>query len=139
MLRLTSSKPCAIWNNDIVLYFYFKSDPHLSKKIFASMMALQKCFLFHFKSSFRSEDIKTFCSCRKNRLISKFMIISLCIAQYLTFFCQKSRRKWGRKNNSRLLFVSWKSFIWGKSKWSAAQFQYILGALNLPYNKKQAI
>ena len=43
----------------------------------------EKCFLFHIKSSFRSQDIwvfvMTFCSCRKNgsirkiRLTSKFM------------------------------------------------------------------
>ena len=46
-------------------------------------------------------------------------------------FLQKSCRKRGRETNSR------KSFIWGKSKWSAAWFQYILLALNLAYNKNK--
>ena len=62
---------------------------------------IKKCFLFHLKSSFRSEDIKIFIvafwSCRKNGLITKIRLISkarrhnlvkkncnMYIAQYLT-------------------------------------------------------
>ena len=35
------------------------------------------------------------------------------------------------------LLVFWKSFIWDKSGWSAAQFQYILISLNLACNKNK--
>ena len=38
---------------------------------------------------------------------------------------------------SRLLFVFQKSFISGKTKWSAAQFQYTAIVLNLAYNKNK--
>ena len=34
-------------------------------------------------------------------------------------FLQKSCRKWRTITSSRPLFVSWKSFIYGQSKWSA--------------------
>ena len=52
-------------------------------------------------------------------------------------FLQISRRKWGvEETSSRCLFVFLKRFMWGQSKWSAAQFQYILIALNRAYNKK---
>ena len=50
-------------------------------------------------------------------------------------FLQNLCRKWGRENSSRPLLVFWKSLIWGKSRWSAPYFQYILIALNLTYNK----
>ena len=59
------------------------SDSHLlkKKKLFASVVALQKCFLFHLKSSFRSQDIKIFVltfwgACRKNSLMRKIRSIS---------------------------------------------------------------
>ena len=46
-------------------------------------------------------------------------------------------RKWGRETSSRPLFVFSKSFIFGKSKWSAAWFHYILIALKLVYNSSK--
>ena len=52
-------------------------------------------------------------------------------------FLQKSCRKWGRETSSRPLFVFWKSFVLGKSKWSTAWFYYILIALKLVYNKNK--
>ena len=48
-----------------------------------------------------------------------------------------SCRKLGRETRSRLLFAFWKSFIRGKSKWSAALFQYISIVLNLGYSKNK--
>ena len=50
-------------------------------------------------------------------------------------FLQNLCRKWCRENSSRPLLVFRKSLIWGKSRWSAPYFQYILIALNLTYNK----
>ena len=52
-------------------------------------------------------------------------------------FLQKSCRKWGRETSSRPLFGFYKSFILGKSKWSAAWFHYISIALKLAYNKNK--
>ena len=65
---------CAViffrWNTLSVYYeikkttILLKSDSHLPKKIFlfVSMIALdEKCFLFHLKSYFRSQNIKIFC------------------------------------------------------------------------------
>ena len=52
-------------------------------------------------------------------------------------FLQKFCRKWGRETSSRPLIIFWKSFIWGKSKCSAAYFQYISIVLNLAYNKSK--
>ena len=56
-----------------------KSDPHLPKKncvicfIESALKVMKNVFLFHLKSSFRSQDIyvfvMTFSSCRKNGLI----------------------------------------------------------------------
>ena len=45
--------------------------------------------------------------------------------------------KWARETSSRPLFVFLKSFILGKSKWSAAWFHYILIALKLAYNRNK--
>ena len=42
-----------------------------------------------------------------------------------------------RKISARPFFVFQKSFLWGKSKWSAAYLQYILIALSLTYNKSK--
>ena len=50
-------------------------------------------------------------------------------------FLQKLYWKWGKKTNSRPLIIFQKNLIWTESKWSAAYFQYISLALNLPYNK----
>ena len=52
-------------------------------------------------------------------------------------FLQKSCRKWDRETGGRLLFLFWESFILGKSKWSAAWFNYVLIALKLAYNKSK--
>ena len=55
--------------------------------------------------------------------------------------CQKMRlscRKWGRKTSFSYLFFQ-KSFIWGKSKCSAAQFRYLLIALTLHTTKTNRI
>ena len=46
-------------------------------------------------------------------------------------YFRKSRRKWGRNTSSKPLYLFEKSFIWGKSKCSAAYFQYNLITLNL--------
>ena len=62
---------------------YLKLDSHLPNKLlFASMTAFkndEKCFLFHLKSSFRSQDIQTFVLtlwlCRKKGLIRKIRLI----------------------------------------------------------------
>ena len=45
--------------------------------------------------------------------------------------------EWGKETISRLLFIFEKSFIWRKSKCSAAYFQYISIALNLAYNENK--
>ena len=50
-------------------------------------------------------------------------------------FLWKSSRKRGTDTSSKPLFLFLKSFIWSKSKCSAAYFQYISIALNLAYNK----
>ena len=52
-------------------------------------------------------------------------------------FLQKLCRKWKKKTSSRPFFIFYKSFIWGKSKWSGAKFQYIPIALNLAYDKSK--
>ena len=52
-------------------------------------------------------------------------------------FLQKLCRKWGKETSSKPLLFFYKSLIRGKSKWSAAYFQYILIALNLPYNRNK--
>ena len=52
-----------------------------------------------------------------------------------TIFLQKSFRKWGRETKPRPLFVFQKSYIWGKSKWSAAKFQYTVTVFCLTYNR----
>ena len=52
-------------------------------------------------------------------------------------FLQKLCRRWDRETSSRLLFIFKKCLIWGKSKWSAAYFQYISIALSLEYNKNK--
>ena len=54
-------------------------------------------------------------------------------------FLQNKCRKCNRETNSRPLFVFLKSFILGKSKWSAALFYYIPIAFNLAHNKKQTV
>ena len=46
-------------------------------------------------------------------------------------------RKWGWETSSRPLFVFLKSFILGKSKWSAVWFHYISIALKLVYNRNK--
>ena len=53
------------------------------------------------------------------------------------FLKKKSCRNWDTETSSRPLSAFWKSFIWGRSKWSAAWFLYILIALNLAYNKSK--
>ena len=52
-------------------------------------------------------------------------------------FLRKLCRNGGRKTSSRPLFIFKKCLIWGKSKWSAAYFQYISIALNLVYSKNK--
>ena len=62
--------------------YSLKSDSQLPKKtlLFASLKALknyEKCFLFHLKSSLRSQVfLLTFWSCRKNGLIRKIRLTS---------------------------------------------------------------
>ena len=50
---------------------------------------------------------------------------------------QKSCTKWGNETSSRPFFVFLKSFVYGKSKYSAASFQYIPIALKLTHNKNK--
>ena len=61
------------------------------------------------------------------------------VAEYnkRNIFPQYSYRKRGRETSSRPLFTFQKSFTRGKSKWSAAQFQYISIDLNMAYNKNK--
>ena len=49
-------------------------------------------------------------------------------------FLKKLYRKWGRETSSSPLYIFQKSFILGKSKWSAAWFHYISVALKLTCN-----
>ena len=68
------------------VFSIFKVELSPSKKIFFCLLQGkpskndEKCFLFHLKSSFRSEDIYIFVlnfwSCRKNGLIGKIPLIS---------------------------------------------------------------
>ena len=51
-------------------------------------------------------------------------------------FLEKLCRKWGRETSSRRLFLK-KSFILGKSKWSAAWFHSISIALKSVYNRNK--
>ena len=53
-------------------------------------------------------------------------------------FLQKSYRKCGRETSSKPLSVFLKSFIWGKSKWSAVYIQNISITLNLLCNKNKS-
>ena len=50
----------------------------------------------------------------------------------VNIFLQKLCGKWGRETSARPLCIFLKSLIWGESNWSAAWFQYILIAFNLP-------
>ena len=52
-------------------------------------------------------------------------------------FHQKSFRKWGRETSSRPLFVFQESLILGKSKLSAAWFQYTTIVFSLVYNENK--
>ena len=68
------------------LFSYLKSDSHLPEQLFficfndSPSKIMRKCFLFHHKTSFRSQDISifvfTFWASRKNGLIRKKMLIS---------------------------------------------------------------
>ena len=53
-------------------------------------------------------------------------------------FLQKPCRKCDRETSSKLLSVFLKSFIWGKSKWSAVYIQNISITLNLVYDKNKS-
>ena len=55
----------------------------------------------------------------------------------INILLQKLCRKWDKETNSRPLFVFWKSFIWGKSKWSTPYFQYISIIFSLAYYIKK--
>ena len=52
-------------------------------------------------------------------------------------FSLKIMQKMSRNTRFKLLFVSLKNFILGKSKWSAAWFYYISIALKLAYNRNK--
>ena len=69
----------------LFFFYFFKSDSYLPKEfvLFAFRKPFkndEKCFLFHLKSSLRSQDIyvfvTTFWSCRKNCLIRKIRLTS---------------------------------------------------------------
>ena len=150
--------------------FSLNSESHLKQNFIYCSERLpfpqnnEKCFLFHLKSSFCSQDMRIFVlpfwSCRKSiliktiRLISKFMTSQpgkQTIAIYMlsniwrnkgnqisrfvqvieyskrNIFIPKWCRKWGKGTSSNPLFVLWKSFKWGKSKYSAVlQFNFII-------------
>ena len=82
---------------------------------------------------------------RKIRLISKFMTsrpgyqrTTTHILLIISRISQtKKCEKWDRETSSRPLFVFKKSFILGKSKWSAAWFHCISIALKLAYNRNK--
>ena len=50
-------------------------------------------------------------------------------------FLQKVCWKWSKETSSKPVSFFYKSLTWGESKWSAAYFQHILIALDLPYNR----
>ena len=54
-------------------------------------------------------------------------------------FIQQLCKKCGRETSSRALFIFLKCLILGKSKGSAAQFQYISTALNLGYSNNNKL
>ena len=110
----------------------------------------EKCFSFHLKNCFRSQDIYIFeliFLIRNIRLFSKFaaskpgyQTITILIlpnisgsdgSQTMKFgqliyhkgniFLQKSCRKWGGETSSRHLFFK-KGFMWGKLKWPELSF-----------------
>ena len=116
------------------------------------------CFIMNFWSCRKNGFI------RKIRLISKFMTSqpgqqkkaihilpnisrsksnqTIKLGQLIEYsrrniFLQKLCRKWGWETSSRPLLIFKKCLIRGKSKWSAASFQYISIALNLGYNKNK--
>ena len=67
---------------DVIKEDYLKADSHLSKKLcyllyWKPFKDDEICFLFHLKSSFRSQHfVMTFWSCRKNSLIRKIRLTS---------------------------------------------------------------
>ena len=94
------------------------SDSHLPKKNFHLLQWQpfkndEKCFLFYLKSSFRSQDIGI-----KGYQVMKFG--QLIEYNKINIFLRKSRRNEAGRLVSELLLSFWKSFIWGKRKWSGA-------------------
>ena len=68
---------------NIIRFCSLKSDSHFPKKLcyllqWKPFKKGEKCFLFHLKSSFRSQGIfvLSFWSCRKNGLITKLRLVS---------------------------------------------------------------
>ena len=103
------------------------------------MVILKKRLNYKHKVKFKIHDIKTWLTITIHILPNisqskdKLRIIFGQLIKYNKSytFLQKSCRKWGRETSSAPLFAFWNSFIWGKSKRSAAQ--YILIDLNLAY------
>ena len=93
-LMKRSKRDRNLQNNTVILSSRtLKSDSHLLKKLFyllqwKSFKNDEKCFLFHLKNSFCSQDIYAFVlnfwSCRKNGLIRKIRLISNETTTWLT-------------------------------------------------------
>ena len=112
----------------------------------------EKCFLYHLKSSFRSQDIyifvMTFWSYRKSSLIRKISLTekfmtplpgSQTIAIHILPNTLWSRANQTMKLGQLLEYNKKNTFFHKLCGKQGREFHYVLIALNLAYNKKQTI
>ena len=117
-----------------------KLDPHLPKNIFYLLQWKpfkndEKCFLFHFESSFQSQHIKIFVlnfwSCRKNDLIRKIRLNSKFVTPQTAIPDRIFGTKWSnpvkldRKRKVWYLFlrVYWQSLSsWRKTRQNMGKY-----------------
>ena len=100
-----------------------------NKTVWACLYAYYLCTNFFLLACFLVVSCKKFlcffrlynCVCKFDKTKDKNLLKENNITREIFFF-SKSCRKWRRVPSSRPLFVFKKSFIWGKSKWSAASF-----------------
>ena len=135
-------------SKNILFYFFNESSLKMMKNAFYFILkALFVLKIFKFLSWHLGHVEKTAYIIKKIKLISKFLTSepgqqtitmyilpnisrskgkhTLKFGQLIEYnnknvFLQKLCRKWGRETSSTPLFGFWKSFIWDKSKWSAA-------------------
>ena len=128
---------------------------------------MKNAFYFILKALFILKILWLFCLVEKNGLIRKIRLVSnpwrhnqvnkqlqythcpishevkatrhktwsINVTRKIFFF--KIMQKMRQEASSRRFFIFKICLIWGKSKWSASSFQYILIALNLGYNKNK--